>query len=148
MTDEEAEYRREYLAFGRRIDWKSEGQLGTVHFGSNPSDEFPPLPIGTVTDLIDDGFLDPEDGHNEAPPAKELLAWARSIRDEFYSYQFEIGLTGYMVAPDRTDSRIQLNGVSIQSQGPLPEGLKRKSARRFDPDLVSVDESDIALIWD
>lgn len=148
MTDGDGGYHREYLAFGRRIDWESEGQLGTVYFGPNPSADFPPLPIGTVTDLIDEGFLDPEDGHNKAPPAKEILAWARSIRDEFRSYQLEIGLTGYMVAPDRADSRIQLNGVSIQSQGPVPEGVKRKSTRRFAPDLISVDESHIALIWD
>lgn len=148
MTDGEGEYRREYLAFGRRIDWESEGQLGTVYFGSKPSDDFPPLSIGTVTDLIDEGFLDPEDRHNEAPPAKDLLAWARSIRDEFHSSRIEIGLTGYMVAPGRADSRIQLNGASIRSRGPLPEGLKGKSTRRFDPDLVSVDESHMALIWD
>lgn len=148
MADKKQSRRRERLAFGRPIDWGTEGKLGTVFFGTKKGDEFPPLPVGNVKRLIEEGFLDRDARHNEAPPAGRLVDWADYIRDKYRAFQFEIGLVGYMVGPHRDDARIRLNGVSISSQGPLPRRLKREGAREFDPDFLSANTYHLDILWD
>ena len=139
---------REKLVFGRPIDWKTEGLLGTVFFGPEKQRVFPPLPTGTIREVAKAGYLDLNHSHNEAPTAGELLAWAEWVGDEYYDYQLEIGLIGYMTHADRPDSRIALEGISIRSPGVLPSQLKSKAARDFDPDLLTVDDFHIILRWD
>lgn len=148
MTGQRPSQRRELLAFGRPIEWSHEGQLGTVFFGPEKGNEFPPLPIGNVKDLIEEEFLDPTARHNDAPPAGDLVEWAQTIRDEYEEFQLEVALIGYMVGPHREDARIRLNGVSIRSPGALPAELKRDVVREFDPELLSVNDIHIEIIWD
>lgn len=148
MTDQKSDRRREQLAFGRDIDWANEGKLGTVFFGPNKGDEFPPLPVGNVKDLFTEGFLDTEARHNESPPAKDLTEWAQTIKERYSQFQLEVGLIGYMVGPHRKDSRIRLNGVSIRAPGELPNQLKREVVQEFDPDLLSINDYHLEMIWD
>lgn len=148
MSDTEARREREHLAFGRVIDWEREGLFGTVFFGPSKHRDFPPLPVGNIRALIEAGYLDPDSAHNEAPHAGELVEWAEDVQDEYRDYQFEIGLIGYLVDPSRPDSRIRLEGVSIQSPGPIPESLKQDAAARFHADTLRVDDFDIVLMWD
>ena len=141
--------RREELAFGRRIDWDKEGLLGTVFFGPEEKRKFPPLPVGTARTLLENGYIDPKNRHHEhTPTAKTLLDWASGIQTEYRSYQFEIGLIGYMVGPNREDTRITFEGVSIRSPGAIPNELKREAAKCFSPDLLVVDDFDIRVQWD
>lgn len=139
---------RELIAFGREIDWESEAQFGTVFFGPEKSRQFPPLPIGNAESLHENGYIDAQDRHNDAPPAGELIKWAKSIQMRYKAYQFEVGLVGYMVDPERPDTRISFEGVSIRSAGPIPEELKREVAKRFNPELLTVDDFYIELLWD
>ena len=148
MSGRDSSRRRERIAFGRPIDWENEGRLGTIFFGPEKGDQFPPLPIGNVRDLFEEGYLDGDARHNEAPPAEDLVKWAEMIRDKYSSTQLEIGLIGYMVGPVREDSRVRLTGVSIRSPGSLPRQLKHDVASRFDPDLLSVNDVHIDLLWD
>lgn len=139
---------RERIAFGRHIDWENEGLLGTVFFGPSTGSSFPPLPIRTVQELLEAGYLDPDATHNDAPRAAALLDWTRRIQEEYLEHQFEIGLTGYLVSPQRTDSRLRLTGISIRAPGPIPDSLKEEAGRAFDPDMLEVDEFEILLKWD
>jgi hypothetical protein len=147
-SDESGLRNRELLAFNRSIDWDHEAKLGTVFFGVEKSREFPPLDIRSIRQLANAGFLDLEASHNDAPAAGELLSFAREVVDQYREYQFEVGFIGYMVSPDRADSRIRLEGLSIRSPGPIPDQLKVTVARRFDPDILTVDDFVIELKWD
>lgn len=147
-TEDPQNRKREHLAFGREIDWSAEGRLGTVFFGPEKGRTFPPLPIGTGQALIKEGYLDPRRRHNEAPPAGELVEWATTIFEEYRAWQFEIGLIGYMVGPHREDSRIALEGISIRSAGPIPEELQARVTRRFTPELLTVGDFTIEVLWD
>lgn len=148
MRERDSSQRRERVAFGRPIDWENEGRLGTVFFGPKKGDQFPPLPIGNVRDLLEEGYLDGDARHNEAPPAEDLVEWVERIRDKYCSTQVEIGLIGYMVGPVREDSRVRLTGVSIRSPGSLPRQLKRDVARKYDPDLLSINDVHVDILWD
>ena len=139
---------RERIAVGRDIDWENEGLLGTVSFGPSSGDAFPPLPIRTIEELLEAGHLDPYASHNEAPPTVALLEWAKDTQEEYLKHQFEIGFTGYMVSPNRSDTRTRLTGISIQAPEPIPEPLKREAGRAFKPDLLVVDDFEILLTWD
>ena len=149
MSSRDSESReREQLAFNRQIDWDRESQLGAVFFGVEKSRQFPPLDIRSISRLADAGYIDLEASHNDAPSARELLSFAREVVDEYREYQFEVGFIGYMISPERKDSRIRLEGISIRSPGAIPEQLKAAVVRQFDPDLLTVDDFVIELKWD
>lgn len=78
----------------------------------------------------------------------ELLDFATGVVDHYREYQFEVGFSGYMVSPERSDSRIRLDGLSIRSPGPIPDELQSDVVRRFSPDLLTVDDFFIELRWD
>lgn len=139
---------REELAFGRPIEWASEAEYGAVFFGPEKSRQFPPLPVGNAETLLENGLLDPEYRHNDAPPAAELIEWARSVQTRYRDHQFEVGLIGYLVSPERDDARIAFEGVAIRSPGPIPTALRREVAKRFSPDLLSIDDFAVEMIWD
>jgi hypothetical protein len=139
---------REEIAFGRPIDWKREAQYGTVYFGPDKAHQFPPLPIGTIQTLLENGYLDPTYRHNDAPPATRLIEWARDVQRRYREEQFEIGLIGYFVSPERPDSRAALTGIFIRSPGPIPQALKADVAREFSPDILIVDDFEIQVRWD
>lgn len=139
---------REYIAFNRPIDWDTEAHLGTVFFGVETNREFPPLDIDTIRTLAEEGHLDLAASHNESPPGRELLEWAADVQERYTEHQFEIGFTGHMVSPDRPDARISIEGVSIRCPGPIPEALKTAVARRFAPDLLTVDDFFLEIRWD
>jgi hypothetical protein len=147
-SDDSMSREREQLAFNRSIDWAHESNLGTVFFGVEKSRQFPPLDIRSIRKLADAGYIDLEASHNDAPSAGELLSFARWVVDEYRDYQFEVGFIGYMVSPEREDSRIRLEGVSIRSPGPIPDQLKATVVRRFNPDLLTVGDFVIELKWD
>lgn len=139
---------REVMAFGRPIEWAAEAEYGAVFFGPEKSRQFPPLPVGNAASLLEAGHVDPEYRHNDAPPAAELVEWARSVQTRHRDHQLEVGLIGYVVSPEREDARIAFEGVSIRSPGPVPETLRREVAKRFSPDLLSIDDFTVELVWD
>lgn len=139
---------RELLAFNRQIDWEREARVGTIFFGVEKSRQFPPLDVGTIRSLAEHDHIDLEASHNDSPPAGELLEFAKYVIDEYREYQLEVCLVGYMVSPDRGDSRVRLEGISIRSPGPIPDDLKSEVVRRFTPDLLTVDDFTIQMQWD
>lgn len=146
--DSDPDRTREELAFGRPVEWGAEADYGAVFFGPEKSHPFPPLPVGNAESLLENGYLDPGYRHNDAPPAGELIEWARSVQTRYRDHQFEVGLIGYMVSPEREDARVALEGVSVRSPGPVPEDLRREVAKRFSPDLLEVDDHAVVLRWD
>lgn len=138
----------ETVAFGREIDWESEATYGTVFFGPEKSHQLPPLPISTAETLLEDGFVDPDQRHNESPRAEKLIHWASSIQHQYKYYQIETGVIGYLVSPDRPDSRIAVTGVSIRGAQPVPEQIEREAVRELSPDWVEADDFNIRLQWD
>lgn len=147
-TQQTHQREREEIAFGRPIDWEREAQYGTVYFGPDKSHQFPPLPIGTVQTLLENGYIDPTYRHNDAPRAGRLVEWASDVQQRYKAEQFEIGLIGYFVSPERPDSRAALTGVFIRSPGPIPQSLKADVAREFSPDILVVDDFEIQVRWD
>lgn len=139
---------REEIAFGRLVDWEREAEYGTVYFGPDKPHPFPPLPIGTVQTLLENGYIDPDYRHNDAPRAVRMIDWAGSVQQEYKQEQFEIGLIGYFVSPKRPDARAALTGIFIRSPGPIPERLKARVARDFSPDILIVDDFEIQIRWD
>lgn len=148
MTQTNRSREHERIAFGRPIDWDNEARYGTVFFGPEKAKQFPSLPVGTAVTLLETGYLDPDYRHNDAPPASVLVEWASRVRHRFKERQMEIGLIGYMVSPERDDSRTGLTGISMRSPKPLPDGIQREIAREFDPDLFQVDDFTVQIEWD
>lgn len=138
---------REQIAFGRRIDWESEAPGGTVTFGPATSRDFNSLPLTTVNQLLEYGYLDLTDVHNEAPSVREFLEFLRMVKAE-YGNKVDVGLSGFMTAPERDDSRIRLDGFVISGDDGLPSGLRGSVHRRFSPNGISVTESSLHFWWD
>lgn len=146
-VDRDRDRERERIAVGRLINWDEEATLGAVFFGPEKSDQFPPLLVGTVETLFQNGYVHPNERHNDAPSASRLHDWAMSTQQRYKHTNIEVGLIGYMVSPKREDSRIRFTGISIRSPIPLPKELQREATREFDPDLLVVDDFDIQLKW-
>lgn len=145
MNDDTSD--RELIAFGRRIDWETEAPEGTVRFGPETSRDFDSISTTTVNRLLEFGYLDPTNRHNDAPTVEELLEFLRMIQVE-YGNEVQVGLSGFMTAPDREDSRIRLDGFVIFGDTGLPSGVQGAVHRRFSPDGISVTDTYLYFWWD
>lgn len=133
----------EQAVFGRAIEWNKESTLGTLRFGVEES--FPPIGIHTLEKLVNDGHLDPDQAHNYAPTVSTFLSWGQTLKREFGITPL---YTGFMIAPYRSDSRISINGLILQSESSLPQPAIDRTLNRFSPDLIEAEESQLRLWWD
>ncbi|WP_436936561.1 hypothetical protein [Halovenus marina] len=138
----------EQIAFGKSINWEEESKYGTIFFGPEMTRTFPPMNVGTAETLLEKGYIDTEYSHNNAPNSARLVSWAGKVQHEYKSYDLRVGMIGYMVSPDRPDSRLAFTGVTIDSPTNIPESLKREVGREFTPDLIAVDDFNIEVRWD
>lgn len=141
------ERERETLIFGRAIDWEAEATLGTVRFGPADNREFPAISPDTVEALVDQGYLERSDRHNDAPSVGPLIELAATLREE-YPDSLSIGFSGFMVGPRRSDSRIRLDGFFVGAPHPIPQELIEDLVTRFDPDLIAAGQTYLEFWWD
>ncbi len=88
---------REQIIWGE--DFNPEQYLGGVR-------HFECMRLEYVKELIEKGYLDPEDQQNFSPTAKEMIAFVEAL-DHSEDWLFE----GYAVSPDREDCRVTLDGL-------------------------------------
>ena len=89
---------RDLLVWGEERDW-SESCGGILYFeGMSPD---------TARQLIEKGYLDPEDCQNSSPEAETLVAWGEAHHGMGVYTTFD----GYVVEPTRHDCRISIETV-------------------------------------
>ena len=87
----------------------------------------------TAEELMELGFLDPNDRQNSAPTAEEFVNFCKK-----YS-QYESELIGYAVAPRREDCRVSIEGFIVYG---VPEE-DTKFLRDFEELTYYADEKDM-----
>lgn len=150
MLQKDDAKRREVIAFGRPINWDSEGQFGAIRFGPDKSKEFPSIPLGTIRSLQREGYIDPEYSHNGAPPAGELVQWCDKIKSRYLEWQLVISLIGHMTRGSKDGGRegqVALTGFIIRSHDDIPDGVQRAFVQTFDPDIISIDAGKLRAEW-
>ena len=130
--------KRDELIFGRQLE-PDEMFGGVAHFGSGNYCAGPLLTIDKAKQLINDGFLDPEDVQNYNPTAKEFV--------DFCSQYPQVKMHGYVVSSQRDDCRVTIEGLECQND--ITEQLIIDFSNKFnDADNFSVDENNLFCWWD
>jgi|AKVG01.1.fsa_nt_gi hypothetical protein len=111
---------REQVVFGRSIDWEEESVGGVVRFKDLKTED--------AKRLMKAGEIDPEGRQNNSPMASEFIKFMDSVDDH------DIRAIGYMVAPDRSDSRITIEGLRVD------ESISRDLMLRFTNKFRMADE--------
>jgi hypothetical protein len=68
----------------------------------------------TAQELIDKGHIEPEQTQNYSPTMRELVELGHELDDRGDVEWTEF--TGYMIGPDRPDTRITLTGVTVHPE--------------------------------
>lgn len=102
---------REEIVFGEAVDWE-ENLGGTKRFDEISKEK--------VEELIDKEYLDPESRQNRSPRAEDMLDFMRKAEEHA---GVNVYAHGYMVSPERSDSRITLEGIKLVSNQKLPRTL-------------------------
>jgi hypothetical protein len=127
---------REELIFGGVI-----GVTTVTSFRPGSSSARDPIAPATARQLVEEGYLLPEDRQNRAPPAAELIAAAERV-DERTGAATAPGLRGYVVPRHRTDARVTLTGITVDLERGATDD--RKAALE---ELVSLREEHPADSW-
>lgn len=133
----------ELAIFGRAIEWDEEATMGTIRFGVKY--EFPPIDVETLETLVEQEYLNQNDAHNYAPSVGTFLSWGRELETDF---DLSSLFTGFMTAPTRSDSRIAINGIILESRSSLPQPAIDRTLDRFSPDLIEAEDAQLRLWWD
>lgn len=103
--------RRERLIYNRPYNLKDYGEDGY-----NLS-RFKKLPIAVVKQLVAEGLLSLEDGHNDSPTVGEMLAFCSGADEDIWFFH------GFTVGPERIDCRVTLEGFE-SCTAPTPERIE------------------------
>lgn len=138
--------RREQIVFGEAIDWENDA-FGGVH-------QFQ-IDVETAQQCIDEGYLDPNETQNASPTAHELVTFGSYLEG---AYKVDVNLQGYMVSPQRRDSRISITTINVHPVDHLnilPEGAYDEFRRAFGenahigrPDAYTLDAEHGHAWWD
>lgn len=142
-----ADPEREEIVFGRQIDWGEETRGQFIRISPHSEADTDGLDAETAQELIDKGYLDPEQRQNNSPRMQDLVEYAGRVEDE---YDVDVMLTGYMVGPERRDTRITLTGIEIRpTSGIIRRELERSFAERYArADDLSLNDDLLSAWWD
>lgn len=98
------------------------------------------MSVETARQLIQEGFLDPEERHGRSPCAGEMLSFCeREAGAQWY-------LHGFVVSPERADSRVVLEGIG--SDVPLDPTQRARFSQAFqDADILEIEEDKGCYCW-
>ena len=148
-TDHNDDSRREEIVFGTTIDWE-ENRGGLERIGPLSDHMDHGIDTDTFAKLIEGGYVDPEETQNGGPTMQELLEFGDFAEAE--SEAVIVEYTGYMISPDRPDSRITITGIKLAMDGasrPIPDEIQDEFLDRFrKADEFTVDDDDnFARAW-
>ena len=101
LTKEEAD-KRDQLIYGRTLN-KDEVFGGIANFGVGSYNCGTPINISIAEQLVENGWLDPEDCQNASPSAGEFMQFCKQYP--------QVKLIGYTVVPERDDCRTSIEGL-------------------------------------
>lgn len=124
-----------YRADYRQRDLVLKGfYVGNAYVGGTK--RFSKLPLSLVELMIEEGHISPEDKQNNAPSVKELVAFAKQMRDKGYDFYF----SGYVVSPDREDYRTSIDTIYIKYYFDNNNHINNRVISKF---FENADEKDI-----
>lgn len=89
--------KRDEIIFG---EYEPDKYLGGIR-------RFSDMDYETLKELVDKGYADPEESHNDAPSIETLLEFLKEHED------FYVG--GYAVSPNRDDFRVSIDTIESES---------------------------------
>ncbi len=107
MSELSTDPERERLIFGREVEFTTQD---IAHFARDGYSEGAPIGTDTARELLEGGYMDPDDSQNRAPTAATLVDTAEEINGKTPA-EIQVELEGYVVEPDRHDSRVTLTAL-------------------------------------
>lgn len=117
--------KRDTLIFGDPIEWCPLWSEG----GTRLFDE--PLSVAVARELIENDHMSPEGTQNGGPSMETLVEVGEEIADNHPEVTVEF--TGYAISPFRPDPRVRLTGITVTSEGELPQPVKELFDSEFGP---------------
>lgn len=124
--------KREQILFGRSYDEKSYSCGGVCHFDD--------LTVAKAEELIDLGYMDPEEAQNDSPTVQQFVDFIKSS-DNPDSWR----LHGYVVSPLRSDVRVSVDGIESVEPITTDTLLEFAMANRYADELLCSDG--MAYCW-
>lgn len=130
---------RERIVYGHEIPWGSRDEYEGVRDQFARIGPLGPMEEGidteTARQLIDEEHMDPRATQNRSPTMSELVTLGESLSDEPEVDWVEY--TGYMIGPERPDTRITLTGIRVHPNEPgtwsnATRGRFRNTCRQAD----------------
>lgn len=146
----EEQYRREQLIAGHTVAWGAHGVStgGTLSF--NRWGEPGPISTATARRLFRHAGVDPDGRQNGSPPARELVAAAEQY-NTVTGPDITARLIGYLVVPHRSDDRVALTGLLVQTDtdaATIPPRVQQLVRTGWTPDEQTIDPAYCRVWWD
>lgn len=137
---------RETIVFGRPIAWGEETRGQFVRIGPHSETGTEYLTLDQVETLIEEGYLDPDGRQNNSPTVFEFYEWGRQHE---HSFDITVRLTGYMVGPERTDTRITLTAIEVVGEPTIDDRVVSHFGSEFDDaDALQLSDEHLIAWWD
>jgi hypothetical protein len=99
---------------------------------------FKRLPLELLELLVLEDHADPNDKQNDAPTIRDLITFARQLKDKGYDFYFG----GYATSPDREDYRVSVDTIEISFYFDNGNHLNNKIIKKFFEKADEKEETD------
>jgi hypothetical protein len=131
---------RDRIIFGEVVDWENR------RYPPGVCERFDNLDVAAIEQLIQLGFMKPQQTMNSTPTVQALLDFARSVQAQGCSFHFE----GFAFDPRCPYSdRVALEGIHYEGNYPADVGLAfAKFVTPYHPDEFTLEANSLRAWWD
>lgn len=145
-TEHKDDRERERIVFGTDVDW-DDATGGMERIGALSRYMDSGISVETFSQLIEEGYVDPDGSQNRSPTMMELCEFGEQALQEYDGIDVVYG--GYMISPNRGDSRITITSIDIEAAGQIPRDLLTDFAEEFGgADELRLDDNVLSAWWD
>jgi len=137
---------RETLVFGRPIQWGEETRSQYARIRPGGTTDTESISVATLETLLEDGYIDPNERHNNAPTVAQFYNWG-SYYDQ--ADNVTVAYRGYMIGPERPDTRISITEICVEDDSGIPDYIVEEFEATFDTaEILCIGEELLTAWWD
>jgi hypothetical protein len=124
---------KEQVVFGEQVDWSNQDR---------DVKKFSAIDTEAVEQLVDSGDINAEAAPNNSPKMKAFLDFMQRADEH---PERRVTARGYVVSPERDDTRVTLTGLDIR--GNIPDRLRHAFIEKFEQADMLVKKSGHLRCW-